>query len=676
MRAAGVMTGLMVLGSFVIPGTYSSNGAPGRGIWGSPTQELEEYAELGAGTATLTGRVFDEGGRGVGGAIVSLAGSGFWPARSAESGPDGRFVWLDVPAGIYELRVSKGELVAPPLEGLILDAGAQRMFGMRLARGWTVVGRVVDAGTGNGVVGAEVTVATGALGLHTRRVFTTGQGRFEVPGVVGAEQSLYVDAPGYVPTGPAVHTQGSAPLVIRLERAARIEGRVVDRAGQPVAEVSVRAFGEQTAGAFAGSDSLGVTVGPVPPISALGDSGLAFVSQTTTGADGRFVLGDLRPGPYMVAANHDSLAPAVSERFVVDGAETRSGVQIVMLPGAELAGRVVDERGFGLESIPIELRARDEGLPRMAVTQDDGAFSFKGVRGEVTVTALPYDLPPARETVTIEDDSRVVVELSLSTSLSTLRGRVVDPRGFGIGGALLTVTSEDPQTPARRSAKSDSDGTFTVPALPKPPYSVSVEHPAFSPTRLSEVEQMDDLRVVMVSGVTLIGEVLDDWSGDELPGVRVRLKGQSRAETQTRKDGTFVVRQLPTGTYDVSLAHPDYETQTRRVVLEPPRYVDRPQELETVRLEPGGVIEGAVVDVNREPAAGAEVAWGDPPRWERSARTDAAGSFRLRGVPSGVHWITARHSLAGEDSTLQPVQVRPLETSPGAFVRLPGSVTE
>ena len=149
-----------------------------------------------------------------------------------------------------------------------------------------------------------------------------------------------------------------------------------------------------------------------------------------------------------------------------------------------------------------------------------------------------------------------------------------------------------------------------------------------------------------------------------------------KAETTTRGDGTFVFRQLPTGTYDVTLSHADYETQTRRVVIEPPRYVDRPQELETVWLEPGGVIEGEVVDANGAPVAGAEVTYDDPPRWDRAALTDATGAFQLRGVPAGTHWITARHEAAGESWTDGPIQVKPLQTSPGALVRLPDALAE
>ena len=678
MRVAGAITGLLVLGTFVIPGTYgakreltSEARRPGGARFGSSE-------ELDAGSATLAGRIYDQGGRPLEGAIVSLAGSGFWPARSVRSGADGRFHWPDIPAGIYELRASRGNLVAPPVEGLILDAGARRAFGIQLTKGWTLAGQVVDAHTGRPIGDAEVTIATGVLGLHTRRTQSNDRGRFEVAGIVGDEHSLYVGADGYVAAGPLRHSAAEPSMTVRLERASTIEGRIVDERGWAIEGVLVRAFGEGhlRAAAPGATDSLGVTSGPVPPISAAGSGALAFVQQVATGRDGAFVLLNLRPGPYTIAASHDDFAPADSERLQVGPGATRSDVDIVMRSGAELSGRVIDERGSGLEGIPIELRAPGERLPRMSVTASDGSFSFHGVRGEVSVTALPYDLPPARESLAIGDDARVTIELELSSTLYTLRGRVVDERGFGVGGALLTVSAKSPQTPIRRTAKSDADGTFSVPALPEPPFELSAEHPAFSPAHIPEIEDTDDVHLVMSAGVTFLGEVLDDWTGNALGNVRIRLDGPAELDTTTRSDGTFVFRRAPTGTYDLSFSHSDYEPQSRRVVLEPPHYVDRPQELDTVRLEPGGTVEGEVLDAHSEPVPDAEVTWGDPPRWERATRSDARGAFRLRGVPAGAAWISARHPMAGEDWTAEPITVRPLETSPGAFVRLPNSVAE
>jgi hypothetical protein len=187
---------------------------------------------------------------------------------------------------------------------------------------------------------------------------------------------------------------------------------------------------------------------------------------------------------------------------------------------------------------------------------------------------------------------------------------------------------------------------------------------------------MDDVHIVMSAGVNLLGEVRDGWTGDALGSVLVEITGPIKRQMRSRSDGSFEFPRSPTGTYEVSFSHSDYESQIRRVVLEAPRYVDRPQELDTVRLEPGGSIEGEILDSRSEPVPGAEVAWGDPPRWERATRSDRRGHFFLRGVPAGAISITARHPVAGEAWSDDLITVRPLETSPGAYLRLPKQVTE
>lgn len=676
MRAAGAISGLLVLVTFVIPGTYSPKRQMISGDSGALHPTADTSGDPDANHATLDGRVYDERGRPVEGATVSLAGSGFWPTRAVQTGADGRFHWPGIPAGIYELRASKGQWVAPALQGLILDPGVQRTFALQLARGWTLTGRVVDGHDGRPVRHAKVTLVTGLLGLHARRVETDDRGGFEISGIVRDGHSLYVEAERYVSAGPLQYAEQDSPLTVRLDPAASIEGFVVDERGRPLGGAFVAAFSDEhtPAAASAGADSLGVTLGPVPPISAAGAGARALAGRVTARSDGSFSISNLSAGSYVIAADHDDHAPSESELVRVGPGATARGIELTMRRGAEVVGRVVDERGRGLEGIPVELRAEGERFARASITSPNGSFSFRGVRGRVSLTARPYELPPAREALTIDDESLVTVELPLGSTLHTLRGRVVDEAGFGVSGALVTVSSNNPQTPVRRSTKSDADGTFSVAALPEPPFSLRAEHPTFSTARVAEIDDIDDVRVVMSAGVTVLGRVLDDWNSEGLQNVHVSLKGPVRADAKTRPDGTFLFDQVPTGTYEVSFSHPEYETQARRVVIEPPRYVDRPQTLETVDLEPGGTIVGEVLDAHSRVVASAEVAWGEPPRWDRAVLTDARGKFQLRGVPAGSVWLTARHPDAGEGSSLGSVTVRPRETSSGVFVRLPASV--
>lgn len=674
MRLAGAITGFLVLGTFVIPGTYAPKE---QGFsYGPPDERIGRGRSGGelVGSATVAGRVYGPDGEPLAGAEISLAGSGFWPARSVRSGADGRFHWPGVPAGIYELRATHGALGSSPLEGLILDPGARRVFGLRLAEGWTLSGQVIDAQSGRTIDGASVNVATGILGAYSRAVESDAGGRFALSGIVGEHPNVYVEAKGYVPSGPLAASPDEPDIDVRLEPGATIEGWVVDGRSRPIQGAVVRAYSRTETGPAvpATSNSLGTTAGPVPPISGTGTRQLAFVEQVTTRGDGAFRLSRLRSGTYTTIATHEAYAPGESREIRLRPGAGVSNVDIVMFRGAELRGRVRDARGHGLEGIPVELRLPSERLPRMTVTNDSGSFAFRGVRGEVRVTALPYDLPPASQTVSIDDELRVEVELVLSSTLQTLRGRVQDERGFGVEGALLTVTSSSSGVSVRRSAKSESDGTFAVPALPEPPYDLQIEHPSYGPTRLEGIEVTDGVRAVLMAGVTLQGRVLDDWSGEELPGVRVKLEGPTDLSTRTAHDGWFVFRQMPVGIYDLTFTHPDYESQYQRIEVERALYVDRPQELDVVRLLPGGTVEGEVLDAYGEPVPSAEVTWGDPPDWQRAVSTDSRGRFRLRGVTPGSVWITARHPDAGENESSGPVMVRPQEISPGAYIRLPG----
>ncbi len=678
MRAAGVTAGLLVLISSVIPGTYAGKHGASRNGRPDGRAAGEAGAPTAAPHAALEGRVYDGRGRPVGGATIALAGSGFWPARSVETNASGYFEWPDIPPGVYELRASKGAWAAPALQGLSLDPGARRMFALVLERGWTLAGRVLDARDDRGVPNADITLVRGPLGLSTTQLTTDAHGRFELFGLLGGPHSLYVRADGYVQDGPLRFGAEDAPVTVRLEPAATLAGRIVDRLGRPIPGARVGVLGDEEAPrtALASPDSLGVTAGPVPPISAAGSALPLAGSEVTSSHEGRFSISGLRAGAYRVAVRHRDHAPEESEIVRVGVGDTVSGIQVVLHRGAELAGRVVDASGSGLEGIPVELRSDEERFARLTTTASDGSFVFRGARGTVRVTAMPFEMPPVRREIVIEDEALVTTELEMPSRLYTLHGRVVDESGLGVSGALVTVSSSSPKTPVRRTTKSDADGTFSVAALPEPPYELRAEHSSFSPASLDGLDRLEGVRVVLSAGVTLVGRVIDGWSRDGLSHVRVQLRGPESPETETRADGSFVFRQTPTGTYEVSFRHPEYEEQRRRIVVEPPGYVDRPQTIETIRLEPGGTIRGEVLDARNEPVPSAEVTWGDPPRWERAVLTDAQGKFQLRGVAEGTVWLSARHERAGEGSSLEAVTVRPRETTSGTFVRLPASMDD
>ena len=305
------------------------------------------------------------------------------------------------------------------------------------------------------------------------------------------------------------------------------------------------------------------------------------------------------------------------------------------------------------------------------VSEEDGAFSFTGVRGKVSVTAMPFGLPPARQSVTVEAGQQVDLQILVPSVLVTLEGRVVDESGFGIDGALVTVRSLRSTSPVRRTTRSEPNGDFAISALPSPPFQLTVEHTGYSKVTVNRVEDDDEIQVVLRPGLTLVGRVLDDWTGAGVAEALIEIKGTVARKLRTNDDGAFRARQVPAGDYELTVQHADYEPHAQPLSIERPRYLDRTHEIDAVRLLPAGAIAGEVRDVYGSPVPNAQVTWGDPPTWGRAVTTDAQGEFLLRGVSPGTVWVSARHAAAGEAIANRPVTVRPQDTSPGAYVRLP-----
>ncbi|MFK7992160.1 MAG: collagen binding domain-containing protein, partial [Sandaracinaceae bacterium] len=194
----------------------------------------------------IAGRVMNAEGRPVPRAQLVIAGSGLWPARQAEADARGRFVLPDIPPGVYEVRASTDEAAAPPRRGIDLGPGDQRFLTFTLRAGRAIAGVVRDAADGSPVEGAELTLASEALGVTPRALTTDAAGRFRVGGLDADTYLLSVHAPGFVPVVARPVSPG-APADIGLDRAATVVGTVVDAEGHPIAGAQLEVIGEDAA---------------------------------------------------------------------------------------------------------------------------------------------------------------------------------------------------------------------------------------------------------------------------------------------------------------------------------------------------------------------------------------------------------------------------------------------
>ncbi len=223
---------------------------------------------------------------------------------------------------------------------------------LKLARGKTI-GGVVRNEAGDPVEKADVELS---ISYSRDAVFAAAElktdvsGRWEwdgAPGAVG-EVGIHVKHPEYLEEISRV--AASMENVIVVKSRSVVVGRVVDAQGGPVKGVVVRLSSNYTDR----SDP-----------------------QATTDADGRFALKGGKLGASTVAVEMDGYSPAVQE--VMAGKET-ADVELRLLPGQVLRGRLVDTDGEGIEKVsvcPESWRGYSIFRKRLK-TDSEGRFEWNG----------------------------------------------------------------------------------------------------------------------------------------------------------------------------------------------------------------------------------------------------------------------------------------------------------
>lgn len=597
--------------------------------------------------------------------------------------------------------------MAEPRRGLEIEPGSPAYLTFGLSQGMTLRGVLRDSETGRPIAGAEVTVSTEALDAAPRAATSDADGRFTVRGLASdGPGRVSVFAPGYVPIAALEHDP-TRPLELELEPAATLEGIVLDEHRQPLEGAIIEIVGETLErqpvalgpdAAFrsavfasqlepsvvpAGLAALEVTEGPVPPIpTAPTSTELPFAPLPTSAAEarvsasfvsdaeGRFRVTGIPPGHVQVLARRAGRAPAASARFYVGAGALRDGIELVLPPAGRLRGLVRDARGEGVDGVLVEVRSDREPFPRVAISADRGEFELDAVSGELTVTATPHGRPAVRASITVEPSQVAELTLTLEGELHTLSGRTVDEAGFPVPGAQLVVLSLRADAPFRRTFFAAEDGTFTLSELPAPPWRLEASAPAFAPTRIDVADASGELPVVLAPGAEVRGSVLDAYSGEPVDA-RVRLVRDALPpdvhEMRTARDGSFRFARVTTGAWLLTIESEGHLPFERAVEITRRGRAPADVDLDAIRLEPAGTVEGAVVDALGAVVARARV-WIDENG--ASARTDTRGEFVLRGAPPGMVTVRASHPAAGESASA-PVRVLAGRETPGVVVRLP-----
>jgi len=444
-------------------------------------------------------------------------------------------------------------------------------------------GQVVD-GDDHPVGGATV-----MLGSNPPRTATTeADGGFAFDALVARPYTLVARARQGI-AGPvtAKLTDKSEPVVLHLRPGAQVSVTVVGGDSKPIDGATVE---------LRGTD---------------------YQKQTTKA--GTTTFDAVVPGGYQVAAWADGLARSLSWLQVGAGAHS---VKLILMPGAAVAGRVVDEKGSGVPGARVTFHGASDWSQQAdarydaALTGADGSFKFAALpSGSFRFAASHPEYAPGQTAmVTLDgkhDQSGVTITLGAG---ATVRGTVVDTAGKPVASARVRIGRASRRGmifEPPRQAYSDGDGAFELRGLPRHELTAVAMHE----TGASKSEDLDTTNgdvanvklVIDVTG-TIAGIVVDP-QGQPVEGVQVsagpnfkdqkgmgdfqnfRMRGFPQELTDAA--GKFTLTGLAEGSYSITAMRSHAASRGRRGTTEGIVAQTGTKDLKIV-LQPEGGVKGKV----------------------------------------------------------------------------------
>lgn len=310
-----------------------------------------------------------------------------------------------------------------------------------------IVGRVVDP---NGIPVCRQRVSLLRHGdrtsWHTGSRPTDETGRYQFRAVAGLKFSVGITSgPGRVSTPKLTTVAGrrhTMPDIVSSARmTTKVSGRVVDPGGEPV---------------------------PGALVSVVIDR---RHHRAEADQHGKFSFTDLKAGGQALRITASVEEGLLTGQVTVDPKDANAEVVLRLTDSAELAGRVVDERGKPIAEARVLLHVwsdeRSYAVGSRTRTDSDGRYQFMGLvpgrRCSVSASAAGYGRLRTRSTLLEDGDLRQLDDIVLPRADSFVAGRVTDVEGNPVTGVHVHCSGRGVSS---RGAKTDSQGRFTIEGIP------------------------------------------------------------------------------------------------------------------------------------------------------------------------------------------------------------------
>jgi uncharacterized GH25 family protein len=424
---------------------------PARGV-----EDLKVVLERGA---VIEGRVLTAAGDPVEDGRVTCGNA------ASVSDADGAYRLEGVPSGPQTVRLLHRDYL--PFDKKLNVQPGTNPLDLILPGGHEVSGRVVDR-AGEGISGAELSLFPPGS-PRERDAVSGADGSFRFANVEDGTWSIRAAKEGYVPaeSEAAVRVAGAPvrDLVVRLDKGAKIAGRLLGLDLYDLAEVEVSAQRDEESREW----------------------------RARIDYEGRYEVADLPPGDWVVRGSLRNGAREATGRAVLPPGAEEATVDLEFGRNLTLTGRVL----FGGEPLPgalVTLRGHDVASARQVTTDFEGSFRVEDLKPgsyRLQVVSQRESLNHSEE-LRLDADREIVVEIAASR----VSGTVVDAgSGAPIEAAVVALRRLEGEEAAFMVASgTDDDGYFALPNITEGVYRMTVTRDGYAP---------DERRVDVHAGANL-----------------------------------------------------------------------------------------------------------------------------------------------------------------------------
>jgi len=547
------------------------------------------------------------------------------------------------------------------------------------------------------VAGAKVRLRLPGTVEVTSQVSSGDDGHFELQDVQPDTYDILIQHPEYASLIRPAYTITGMQSVVRMDfvlpMAARIQGKVLDEEGVPIAGAAVAARRQR--------------------LEQLPSGGNVFLDDSTyqtaeTNTSGSFVLRGIGLGRNVLEVRRRGYEFATQPLDVTSTAGL-TNLTVTLKRTGTIRGVVLSELDSPVCSATVRLLSyKPLGEASQALPQDKwsttttakGEFAFHRLYTEGFYDLLVEhpDYAPAVYPLVAVGTERQLCRLERGGSISG-RAEFID-RPTTPASVLIVAQTVTKGTTVTRATKSDGSGVFVFDRLPYGKYELTVdsEHYACEPLKdipCNRDAPTRDVVVEVFERCRVRGRVLNAESDSPIADAKVSLESvygfsrerKRRRTVMTNARGEFEFQTVPAGLH---LAEAEARGFVRmaggqsvqRFSLLP---AERKEDL-VLRLGHGGTVEGFVLDFMGRPVEGADVQLYHAATTgirinvsNLKTKTDASGYFKIWGIEVGeqlqLYASAQKAGLAKAHSDL--IQLSPEKPFATTQVVLPlgGSVT-